>query len=41
MVVGIVIVSGLVKALEAPAVELARERFVLALDEVLGYNIAD
>ena len=41
MIVRVEIVSRLMQSFEAPAIELAREGFILALDEVFGYHVAD
>jgi len=39
VVVCAVVVSGLVKAFEAPAIQLTRERFVFSLHEICGYDL--
>lgn len=41
MVVCVEIVTGLLKTLEAPAIELARERFIFALGKELGRHLAN
>lgn len=41
MVVSIVVIARLVEPIEAPAIELTREGFILALDEVLWNHLAD
>jgi len=39
VVVRVEVVSRLVQPFETPAIQLARERFVLALDEVFGHYL--
>ena len=41
VVVGIEIIARLVQFLESPAINLAIERFILALSEVLGHRLAN
>ena len=41
MIIGVVIIARLMESFEAPTVELAGERFVLALDEVGGDDVTD